>query len=633
MENQFTFKEKLRYRFENTLSKGTISLITWLGIFSILVMLIGGAIISILGVTQDPAEEKLGFWEAFWQSLVRTLDSGTFGGDTGWVFRLIMLFVTLGGVFIVSALIGVLNSGLEDKLTEIRKGRSKVVESGHTLILGWTPTLVNIVSELLKANENQRNARIVIMSDRDKVEMEDDIRMNFPSTGNTKIICRTGSALSLIDLSITNFNEAKSIIILSPETENADTYTVKSVLAITNNPNRRKEKYHIIAEIREEENIEAAELVGGDEACYILSADLISRITAQTCRQSGLSIIYTELLDYGGDEIYFREEGLLVGKTYKDSLFAYEKSAIMGLKKSDDSILINPAMDYKIQAGDELIAVSEDDDTIILSGIDDFNIRKDAISSNGKMPVHEEKNLILGWNNKGHRIVKELDNYVIKGSEILVVSENEIVEYEIKDLSKKLKNIKITFREGSITNRQVLDSLNISSYSQIIVLGNQSIEVQEADAKTLITLLHLRNISEQNKINFSIVSEMFDVQNRELAQVTKADDFIVSDNIISLMITQLSENKHLKKVFDILFASEGSEIYLKSIKEYVKVGSEVNFYTLLEAASIKGETALGYKLASDKDNAAEQFGVHLNPEKSKTFVVNEKDKIIVLSEN
>jgi len=33
---------------------------------------------------------------------MRTLDSGTMGGDTGTGFRIVMLFVSLGGIFIVS---------------------------------------------------------------------------------------------------------------------------------------------------------------------------------------------------------------------------------------------------------------------------------------------------------------------------------------------------------------------------------------------------------------------------------------------------------------------------------------------------------------------------------------------------
>ena len=56
---------------------------------------------------------------------MRTLDSGTMGGDTGTGFRIVMLFVTLGGIFVVSALIGVLNNGIEDQMERLRKGRSQ----------------------------------------------------------------------------------------------------------------------------------------------------------------------------------------------------------------------------------------------------------------------------------------------------------------------------------------------------------------------------------------------------------------------------------------------------------------------------------------------------------------------------
>ena len=39
-----------------------------------------------------------------------------------------MLVVTLGGIFVVSALIGVLSAGVDSKLDELRKGRSRVLE-------------------------------------------------------------------------------------------------------------------------------------------------------------------------------------------------------------------------------------------------------------------------------------------------------------------------------------------------------------------------------------------------------------------------------------------------------------------------------------------------------------------------
>ena len=70
---------------------------------------------------------------------MRTLDAGTMGGDAGWGFRIVMLLVTIGGIFIVSTLIGVLTTGIEGKLDELRKGRSRVLENDHTVILDWSP--------------------------------------------------------------------------------------------------------------------------------------------------------------------------------------------------------------------------------------------------------------------------------------------------------------------------------------------------------------------------------------------------------------------------------------------------------------------------------------------------------------
>ncbi|MEK7668000.1 MAG: hypothetical protein AAB409_05065 [Gemmatimonadota bacterium] len=131
---------------------------------------------------------------------------------------------------------------------------------------------------------------------------------------------------------------------------------------------------------------------------------------------------------------------------------------------------------------------------------------------------------------------------------------------------------------------------------------------------------------------FSIVSEMLDVRNRELAEVTKADDFIVSDKLVSLMLAQISENKALNAVFADLFDPEGSEIYLKLASNYVKIGEPVNFYTVADAARQKGEVALGYRIKALANDAARAYGVVVNPNKSAQVTFAEWDRIIVLAE-
>ncbi len=632
MKSSASFKEKLRYAFDNTMTSGTISLIIWLAILSVLVVIIAAVIIIVSGIT--PADnQQLSFYEACWQSLMRTMDSGAVGADSGWKFRGVMLIVTIGGIFILSTLIGVLTSGIQTKIEELRKGKSKVLETNHTLILGWSTKIFSIISELIIANENQKRPRIVVMADKDKVEMEDEIKSQIKNTKNTKIICRSGSPLNLQDMDIASPNEARSIIILSPENDNPDTYVIKTMLAVTNNPNRKESDYHIVAEIKVESNMEAAKLVGRHEAELILSPDILARVTAQTCRQSGLSVVYTELLDFDGVEIYFNEEPKLIGKSFKEALLMYEESALMGIMFADKKVSVNPPMDTIIKAGDKIIAISEDDDTIVISGKTDIVINESVIRTGKPEPKIIEKTLILGWNHKGTSIIKEIDNYVLDGSTALIVSETETTKSELEELQPFLKNQKVEFLQGNIIDRKFLDSLNVEKFNHIIILYNSHIEdVQEADAKTLICLLHLRNISEIKKIDFSIVSEMIDIRNKELAEVTKVDDFIIGDKLISLFMSQVSENKFLKPVFDDLFDADGSEIYVKSASEYVELGKEVDFYTVTESAARQNQIAIGYKIHALEHASDKGYGVVVDPKKSAKITFVENDKIIVIAE-
>ena len=414
---------------------------------------------------------------------------------------------------------------------------------------------------------------------------------------------------------------------------NPDAEVIKTILAITNNPERRQEPYHIIAEIRDAKNFEVTKMVGRDEVEIVTVGYLISRIIAQTCRQSGLSIVYNELLDFGGDEIYFKEEPALVGKTFKDSLFAYEDSSIIGVWRPGSIPQLNPAMDFVLAAGDQLIAISEDDDTVILSGKNEYGISEKVILEKTASSHPSEKTLILGWNWRGKTIVSELDQYVPQGSEIQVVSKYTEVEDCINELSKSMKNASVIFKPGDTSDRQLLNSLDIQQYNHIVLLCySDELNQQEADAQTLITLLHLRDIARIADKDFSIVSEMMDIRNRTLAEITEADDFIVSNRIISLMLAQVSENKQLNAVFEDVFDPEGSEIYLKPAELYIKAGEAVNFYTVVEAACRRGEIAIGYRKKADSKNAEKAYGVVVNPDKSEMLTFEAGDRIILVAE-
>ena len=630
-----TFSEKFRYYFENTMSKGPAGVIKWLALVSLFMVLVLGLLILVFGIkgSLEPEAEKLGFIEGAWQSLMATLDSGTMGGDQGWAFRIVRFAATLGGIFVISILIGTISSGIDEKLEELKKGRSRVLENNHTLILGWSDKIFTIISEIIEANSNQKKPRIVILADRDKGEMEDDIRSKIEDFKNTTVIIRSGSPLELSDIAIVNPNAARSVIVLANEEANADIYVIKTVLALTNGKNRKKEAFNIVAEIKDPKNMEAADLVGNNEAAFVLSSDLISRITAQTCRQSGLSLVYNELLQFEGDEIYFQQEPKLAGKTFKDVLFAYENSAVIGILNNEEKVLINPTMDTVFNNGDSVIAISEDDYTIKLSGKTTFDIKHNLFNRAEIKNVGIEKTLILGWNDRGVRVIEELDNYVASGSQVTIVADIDGISMQIAELKKSVQKQKIDFIKGDINDKATLVNLKPETYDHLILLSYMDIDLQESDAKTLICLLHLRNLSEKVGKDFSIVSEMLDIRNRDLGVVAKADDFIISHNLISLMLSQLSENKDLKKVYDILFQAEGSEVYLKPVSRYVKHGEPVNFYTVLESAAQLNETAIGYRISTQSSDSEKKYGININPLKSNIINFIEGDSIIVLSED
>lgn len=625
---QYTAKERLRYYFENTISGGPIGVIKWLGLISLASILFLGVLIIVFGIKDDPeAETSIGFIEGVWKSLMATLDPGTMGGDEGWAFRVVRFSATLLGIFIISILIGIISSGIDEKLEDLKKGKSKVLESDHTLILGWSEKIFSIIQQIIEANSNYKNRAIVILAEDDKVKMEDEIKAKIPDFKSSKIIVRSGNPLISSDIEVVNPNEARSIIILSPKKENADIFVIKSVMSFTNGKNRKKDSYNIVAEIIDNENLEAAEVAGNGEAVFVHSSDLISRIIAHACRKSGLFIIYSSLIQFEGDEIYFQVQEDLEGKTYRELLSRFDTSSVFGLF-SEGKALLNPPMDTIYKKGDKLIAISEDDDTVIANGKNQVEVKthlfKDFKSTRKKI----ERTLILGWNKSASTIITELDGYVSTKSSVFIICEKEI------DLSGiEVKNQTLNSQVGKITSRKVLEEIHPESFDHIIVLCNHDIDIQESDAQTLICLLHLRNIGAKYNKNLNIVSEMRDLRNREIGLVTRADDFIVGDNIISLMLAQLSENKELKQIFDELFNSNGSEIYLKPIANYIKIGELVDFYTVIEIAANRNETAIGYRKIELKDSPKDNFGIVINPIKSEEVLFSEKDYLIVISGN
>jgi ion channel POLLUX/CASTOR len=634
MSKKPTFAQRVRYAFDNTLSRGPAALILWLVLVT--AGLIAFAVLFDLIIGGVAPEAGLGPREIFWNILFQTLVPNPPGNfDSPWQFLVIMFGVTIASLAMVSILIGLASATIQERLETLRRGRSHIIEKNHTVILGWSEQIFVVVSELIIANANQPQATIAILGDKDKVEMEEELRHRIKHNQHTRIVVRRGNPTQHADLDLVSPQTSKSIIILPVIEDNMpDAATIKTILALVRAPNRRPEPYHIVAVLRRASNQEIAKLVGGNEVELILSGDVIARIIAQTCRQAGLSNVYTELLDFEGAEMYFQEEPTLVGKTFGEALLAYEDSAIIGLARHNGPPKLLPPLDTVIAAGDQVMAISEDDDTVRPAGLSSVPLQVAALTSAQPHIQNPERTLILGWNWRASMIIRQLDAYVAPQSRVTVAAQHETVESEIESLRHDLINQELNWKAVDFSIRPVLDQLELQTYDHIIVLAYaDTLEAQRADAVTLLTLLHVRRIADENHHRYSIVSEILDPRNRELAESSRADDFIVSDRLVSLLMAQVSENKALNEVFNDLFDPIGVEIFLKPITDYVLAGVTVSFYTVVEAARRRGEVAIGYRVSALEVDEARAYGVVVNPAKSQPITFAPDDQVIVLAEN
>jgi ion channel POLLUX/CASTOR len=619
--SKVTFRERARYWFDNTMSKGTASLIGWLAVVSVGLIVLVTAFTLWLAPNEPDGVSHAG--EVLWIALMHALTPSRVASDKGSLGYMAVMFAgSLGGLFIVSMLVGLLSNGLKQKVDRLRRGRSRIVESGHTVVLGWSDQMFTIVTELVKAQASQKGSVIAVLADRDKLAMEEDIREHVGDLGRTRLVCRTGRPTEPRDLDLMNLAAARSVVVLSPEGEDPDAHVIKILLALA-----KRDGIHppVVAGLTSSRNAAAARLAGGPDVHLVDSDDTASRLIVQSSRQSGMSVVCMDLLNFDGGEIYLRTPKKLVGVTYGDALHAYQTASVIGLRRPT-GVVLNPPGDTVINADDQVVVIAHDDSHVRLAA-GKPSIDESVIAAAPATPTATERTLLLNWNGRAEQIVRYLDGYVAPGSVLEIAADHPKAGTNLAGL----RNLTVNVKDCDTTDRFALESLGVGLFQHVIVLSDDRFDAHHSDTRTLMTLLQLRDMQSTLGEHYSIVSEMHDESNRALAEVTEADDIVISDTVIGLLLAQLAENRHLADVFGYLFDSRGSEIYPRPAGDYVTPGSEVTFSTVVEAARRRGETAIGYRDAATR-NDPPHYGIVLNPDKTRPIVLAEQDSVIVLAE-
>ncbi|XP_026408595.1 ion channel CASTOR-like isoform X2 [Papaver somniferum] len=668
---EVSLNKQLEYHVDVFLSVHPYTKPSALLIATLLLIFIGG--VALFGVTDD------GLADCLWLSWTYVASSGNHADSEGIGPRLVSISISFGGMLIFAMMLGLVSDAISEKLDSLRKGKSEVVESSHTLILGWSEKLGTLLNQLVIANESLGGGTVVVMAERDKEEMELDIaKMEFDFR-ETSVICRSGNPCILADLKKVSVSKARAIIVLAEDgnADQSDARALRTVLSLTGV--KEGLRGHIVVELSDLDNEVLVKLVGGELVETVVAHDVIGRLMIQCARQPGLAQIWEDILGFENCEFYIKRWPGLDGMCFEDVLISFADAIPCGVKSvaCGGKIILNPDDSYVLQEGDEVLVIAEDDDTyapttlpmvkeaslieiirptkepqkILLCGwrrdIDDMIVK-----------LHE-KILFCGWRRDMEDMIMVLDAFLAPESELWMF--NEVPENDrVKKLTDggldfdRLMNITLVHREGNAVIRRNLESLPLETFDSILILADESVEDSaiQADSRSLATLLLIRDIQAKrlpysketpihrgafSKVSWMgemqqasdksvIISEILDPRTKNLLSMSKISDYVLSNELVSMALAMVAEDRQINDVLEELFAEEGNEMHIRQANLYLHEEEELNFFEVLLRARQRKEIVIGYRLAN-----AERAVIN-PPNKSERRNWSSKDAFVVIAE-
>jgi hypothetical protein len=645
--------DRLRYRIDNVIAGGPRGQLLLLGILSLGVLLVG-MLAYFVGLFEVPDVEGVrrdidsGFWDTLWWSAKHIVDPATFDLNYGarWPVIVISILVSLMGMVIFASFIGLISAAVEEKVGALNKGRSPVIESGHVLILGWSNRVFPVIDML---EELKVRRKIVVLAERDVEDMREELRVHCASKRRSKVILRTGSPTSMVELQRVAFDRAFSIIVLADELaaargEEADISVIKTLMLLSS-PDLwagRSHRPKMVAEITKSENVEIAEIAGQRHIPVICSSQVIGKVLVQTARQPGLASVYGQLFSGGGSQIFVQGFPECAGKTFSQIMHCFPGAIPLGVSSAsrdpaDGFVtyvpLLNPRPDHVIAQHEWIILLSQSVANRFVPAGPSAPAFSPAATPAPQREMIEHV-VILGWNRGLYGMLREIDEYALPGATVRVVADydDETARALIgKELARPLRNVHFNYRRGDYLRRSVLEAAVGGNPSCICLLRDESTGESDLDARLIMASVllrdHLRELVPARP-RTHLVPEVRSPQNRELLERTGGIDVVAGPEVASWLLTQVSQQQMLLRVYDDLLNAGGNEVYLKPANRYVAPGSSATFARIREQAQQLCEIAIGVMCTSRSGPEA-----LINPPPAQSFVFAETDKVIVIAED
>jgi voltage-gated potassium channel Kch len=604
-------RERLRYRFDNVLARGTTAALAWLGLVTLAAVLLSAVLLTLFGVTFTGSGDS-GLAEDTWQSLLRILDTGTMAGDVGWGRRILALMITLFGLLVAGTLIGIIAAGVEGRIDSMRRGRSMVIESGHLVILGGSTRIPVIIQQLVLANAQRGSNTIVVLSQTDPTELRRAVIDAVPDQLGTRVVYRYGDPTTRTDLAIARIGEARGVVVL-PASDGDDVSVTRTVLAIA----AELEGLHelpVVVEVADATTAHRLVHACGPTMHPIATADALARTGAFALRQRGLGKVTNELTDFRGCDLHITARPELVGIRFDEIVGRFTNARPLGIARHDGRFELNPAGEATMAADDRLVVVADDLEGIELAD-GPTPLRKGAAVDIRTTQV-DEHILVIGWNRLGPHLLSGWATAASTSSTVEVVFDPRLIQPD--DIAIPPLDVAVGLSPAPEVSSLTFDR----TPTTIVVLGYTSIDSDAADARTMLDVMYLQRRFSTSGRTPRLVVQLLDDDHIDLAALPGPDDLLISAALGSQFIAQLVEQPERRDVLLALYGGDDASIRMVRCDRLDLVGT-VTMADVVARAYGAGVLAIGWRCAADG-------AVVLNARSDTTVTISVDDELVVV---
>ena len=519
------------------------------------------------------------------------------------IMVLAAVVIVIEMVLFSGAIVAMVTTSLRSFIDKKSKAKGKIILSNHFIILNWNSKVPDIIFNLmLKGFKNN----IVILSNQTKEYIESEIKSLFLANDVTQkykanLIIKEGDPLLRGNLDDISIEKASQIVVMAREDMsdgdddnilNQDLLNLKIVLRIGSF--EIPSNTQIVVETDSDETRQQIENISytvsslkGKSVIPVSFNRKIGQIIAQSIVSPEMAEVYLELFSFQGAEFYSIDS--------KETVEEY-------MNTHDNSIPVVKLNKLFVLADDEKECLKR---------------REGAISSTVPLKpvvIRPYKNcniFVIGDNKKSEFILDNLNRS----------AESDEFNYQIKHYHKNENDLLIK------------DIKETEGEKKVLILSDDNVSEESYDANVFVTLIELSKAFPKRE-NLTLITELLDSRNLSSVRDFDIHNTIISNKMMSILITQLAMNLDSKKFYHKLLTTDHAgdandfDIQITLAKDLIEMDKEFIFKS-------KGELLHSfYKCFNGKNiligicRNDDVFFLNSNQDKEEEIKVSSKDSFI-----